>query len=265
MEKGSERITEQRHQGADRGDKRQAARCPFDPHERVHFQRQGDQQGREEQQAGAHYANVYSEMKPHPTRRAPGGSGSSAASAAVRSFNPRHAVPGRAAANRTTREDMVILPCALEPGRHTSMAPQLSCAIARMGDRCCHMPSQLGCALNATEVQSSRRNLNLVYTQVNENAFLIQTLRPIRRRDKYARLERPRFAAMAFTRVRSVNPAPGRRHRISAGPRQSQLLSMLRIGQGCGWMSSGRSSRRRPATGRTGIRRGSRGTGCRRW
>ena len=67
------------------------------------------------------YANVYSEMKPHPTRRAPGGSGSSAASAAVRSFNPRHAVPGRAAApaNRTTREDMVIskdmviLPCAL--------------------------------------------------------------------------------------------------------------------------------------------------------
>ena len=67
------------------------------------------------------YANVYSEMKPHPTRCAPGGSGSSAASAAVRSFNPSRAVPGRAAApaNRTTREDiviskdMVILPCAL--------------------------------------------------------------------------------------------------------------------------------------------------------
>ena len=66
------------------------------------------------------YANVYSEMKPHPTRHAPGGSGSSAASAAVRSFNPRRAVPGRAAApaNRTTREDMmirkdmVIIPCA---------------------------------------------------------------------------------------------------------------------------------------------------------
>jgi hypothetical protein len=56
------------------------------------------------------YANVYSEMKPQPTRRAPGGSGSSAASAAVRSFNPRRAVPGRAAApaNRTTREDMMI-------------------------------------------------------------------------------------------------------------------------------------------------------------
>ena len=67
------------------------------------------------------YANVYSETKPHPTRRAPGGSGASAASAAVRSFNPRPAVPGRAVApaNRTTREDMaiskdmVILPCAL--------------------------------------------------------------------------------------------------------------------------------------------------------
>ena len=53
------------------------------------------------------YASVYSEMKPHPTRRAPG---SSAASAAVRTFNPSRAVPGRAAApaNRTTREDMVI-------------------------------------------------------------------------------------------------------------------------------------------------------------
>jgi hypothetical protein len=64
------------------------------------------------------YASVYSEMKPHPTRCAPGGPGSSAASAAVRSFNPRRAVPGQAAAlaNRATREDMmtrkdlVILP-----------------------------------------------------------------------------------------------------------------------------------------------------------
>jgi hypothetical protein len=66
------------------------------------------------------YANVYSEMKPHPTRCAPGDSGSRAASVAVGYFNPRRAVPGRAAApaNRTTREDMirkdmVILPCAL--------------------------------------------------------------------------------------------------------------------------------------------------------
>jgi hypothetical protein len=47
------------------------------------------------------YASVYSEMKPHPTRRAPDGSGSSAASAAVRSFNPRRAVPGRTAAPQT--------------------------------------------------------------------------------------------------------------------------------------------------------------------
>lgn len=47
------------------------------------------------------------------------------------------------------------------------------------------MPPRLGCALNATEVLSSRRNLNLVYTQVNENTFLLQTLRPIRSRDKY--------------------------------------------------------------------------------
>jgi hypothetical protein len=36
------------------------------------------------------------------------------------------------------------------------------------------------------EIQSSRTNLNLVYTQVNENTFLIATLRPIGRRDKYA-------------------------------------------------------------------------------
>jgi hypothetical protein len=53
-------------------------------------------------------------------------------------------------------------------------------------DRGCHMPPRLGCALNTTEVQSGRRNLNLVYTQINEHTFLIQTLRPISRRDKYA-------------------------------------------------------------------------------
>ncbi len=34
------------------------------------------------------YASVYTEMKPQPTRRAPRGSGSSAASAAVRYFEP---------------------------------------------------------------------------------------------------------------------------------------------------------------------------------
>ena len=42
------------------------------------------------------YASVYSEMKPHPTRCAAGDSGSSAASAAVRYFNPSSpAVGGR--------------------------------------------------------------------------------------------------------------------------------------------------------------------------
>ena len=40
------------------------------------------------------YANAYSETKPHPTRCATGDSGSSAASAAVRSFNPRCAAVG---------------------------------------------------------------------------------------------------------------------------------------------------------------------------
>ena len=55
-----------------------------------------------------------------------------------------------------------------------------------MRDRGRHIPPRLGRALNATEVQGSRKNLNLVYKQVNENTFLSQTLRPIRRRDKYA-------------------------------------------------------------------------------
>ena len=47
-----------------------------------------------------------------------------------------------------------------------------------MTDRGCHMPPRLGCVLHATEVQSSRGNLNLVHPQVNENTFLIPTLRP---------------------------------------------------------------------------------------
>lgn len=45
-----------------------------------------------------------------------------------------------------------------------------------------HQPPRLGCVRNATQVQGGRRNLNLVYKQVNENTFLSQTLRPIRRR-----------------------------------------------------------------------------------
>src|SRR5580658_2604923 len=36
----------------------------------------------------------------------------------------------------------------------------------------------VGNALNATEVRGSRRNLNLVFTQINLNIFLIQALRP---------------------------------------------------------------------------------------
>ena len=47
------------------------------------------------------YANAYSEIKPQPTRCAAGGPGSGAASAAVRYFNPRRAVPGRATAPQT--------------------------------------------------------------------------------------------------------------------------------------------------------------------
>ena len=44
-----DRVADHRHQGADPGDKRQAARCLLDPDERVHLQGQGDQQRRDEQ------------------------------------------------------------------------------------------------------------------------------------------------------------------------------------------------------------------------
>ena len=79
-----------------------------------------------------------------------------------------------------------------------------------MRDRGCHMPPRLGCALNATEIQSSRRNLNLVYTQVNENTFLIQTLRPIRRRDKCAQQTRRRDARVASLGPGSLFEIAGR-------------------------------------------------------
>jgi hypothetical protein len=57
------------------------------------------------------YATVYSEMKPHPTRRAEGGSGSGAVPAAVRVFSPRRAITGHAAipADRRARDGMMIL------------------------------------------------------------------------------------------------------------------------------------------------------------
>ncbi len=53
-----------------------------------------------------------------------------------------------------------------------------------MRDRCCHLPSARLRAKNATEVQSSQTNLNLAYTQLNENTVRIQTLRAIRTTDK---------------------------------------------------------------------------------
>lgn len=49
-----ERIGEERDDGPDAGDKRQAARCAIDPDERIDLQRQRDEQGRDEQQARAH-------------------------------------------------------------------------------------------------------------------------------------------------------------------------------------------------------------------
>jgi hypothetical protein len=49
------------------------------------------------------------------------------------------------------------------------------------------VPPRVGCALGATEVQSSRENPDLVYTQINEDTPFVRTLRPIRRRDKRAR------------------------------------------------------------------------------
>ena len=61
-----ERIAEHGQQGADPGDKRQAVRCPSDPHQRVDLQRQGDQQGAMNTREVLMYASVYSEMKPIP-------------------------------------------------------------------------------------------------------------------------------------------------------------------------------------------------------
>ena len=45
------------------------------------------------------------------------------------------------------------------------------------------MPPRLRYALGATEVQSSR-NLDLVYTRIDEHDSPLRTLRPIRRADK---------------------------------------------------------------------------------
>ena len=73
-----------------------------------------------------------------------------------------------------------------------------------MRDRGCHMPPRLGCALGATEVKSSRRNLNLVYPQVNEYTFLIQTLRPIHRKDKCAQQTRRARQYSAYGGIRHV-------------------------------------------------------------
>ncbi len=78
------------------------------------------------------YASVYSAMKPHPTWRAEGESGSGAASAAARSADPRRAVPGQAAAsaNRITRDGltalkgMVILSCA-----SVTRTPHIACVV----------------------------------------------------------------------------------------------------------------------------------------
>jgi hypothetical protein len=46
--------------------------------------------------------------------------------------------------------------------------------------RCRHMPPRLRCALRATQARAAGRNLNLVYTQINEHTLLIRTLRPLR-------------------------------------------------------------------------------------
>ena len=61
-----------------------------------------------------------------------------------------------------------------------------------MRDRCCHLASAWLRAKNATKVQSSQTNLNLAYTQLNENTVRIQTLRAIRTTDKWAQQTRRR-------------------------------------------------------------------------
>jgi hypothetical protein len=65
------------------------------------------------------------------------------------------------------------------------------------------MSPWLGCALNATEVYGSRRKLNLTYPQVDENTFLIRTLRFIRKRDKCAHQTRRGKAVSSHFGTRS--------------------------------------------------------------
>src|ERR1035441_6382677 len=65
-----ERITEHRHQGADPGDKRQAARCRSIPTSESTFNAKVSSTGARNRRLVLMYANVYSEMKPHPTRHA---------------------------------------------------------------------------------------------------------------------------------------------------------------------------------------------------
>ena len=70
-----ERVAEHRHQRADPGDQRQAARRGVDADQRVDLQREGDQQRRDEDQAGAHERQRRrGATKPRPTRvqRRPG-------------------------------------------------------------------------------------------------------------------------------------------------------------------------------------------------
>ena len=102
-----ERVGEHRQQGADPGDQRQAVRRLLDPDERVDLQRQGDQQGREEQQDGADVRQRVQrdETPADPLRpRTPGRPGASPATVAVRrSVEPVGGRQVRLAGGFTTR------------------------------------------------------------------------------------------------------------------------------------------------------------------
>ena len=115
-----ERITEHRQQCAGPGDKRQAARCPFDPHQRVDLQCQGDQQGRDEQQAGAHVRQrVQRDKTPaHPVCRGWPGLQHSLSCGSVLQSAPRSTGPGHSPANRPTRDDMMIRKAMVIPLGH---------------------------------------------------------------------------------------------------------------------------------------------------
>ena len=71
-----------------------------------------------------------------------------------------------------------------------------------MNNRCWHMPHSASASLRAWRhrgLEQPRKNLNPVYTQVNEYIFLLPTLRPLRRGPQECRGTKQRRSLSTFT------------------------------------------------------------------